>query len=290
MGDGWWTTPIWHAIAPINVVLAVIVVLTGWGLSRVVTRALWKTPQGQQIDEAVRYSLSRLIQYALVILSGLVALRVMGVGLGSLAVVAGALGLGIGFGLQTIAANFVSGLILLFERPIRIGDRVSLGPLEQEATGQVNGYVRDIRLRATVVETPDNISLIVPNSEFVGRTIINWSIGQRRMRIRLSIGVAYDSDLDQVRQIITESARVHPEVLPEPKAEVRLVSTGDSALEFQLLAWIPDPQLRGRVESDLRMEIVRRFREAGVVIPFPQREVRLLKPIPGNGAQDHESR
>jgi small-conductance mechanosensitive channel len=140
----------------------------------------------------------------------------------------------------------------------------------------VNGYVRAIRLRSTTIQTPDNILLIVPNADLVGRTIVNWSHGDPKMRIRLGIGVAYASDLDRVQDAMRAAALAHPGTLKEPVPEVRLVATSDSALEFQALVWIPDPRERGRIESDLRLDIVKRFRQAGITIPFPQREVRIL--------------
>jgi small-conductance mechanosensitive channel len=276
MNEIWWATPLWKDVTPRSLLLAAIVLVGAWAFSRFVLRAAWLTGPGKQIEPSVRYSLTRLIHYAVMVMTLLVVLNVLGVGLGTLALLAGALGIGVGFGLQTIFANFLSGLILLFERPIRVGDRVSLGTLDQDAVGQVNGYVRAIRLRATLVETPDNISLIVPNSEFVTRTIVNWSLSEPRMRLRLRVGVAYDTDLDRARHIMAEAARAHPVALQQPEPEVRLVDTAESRLELELLVWIPEPRLRGRIESDLRLDLVRRFRAAGVVIPFPQREVRML--------------
>jgi potassium efflux system protein len=276
MNETWWITPLWKDVTPRSVLVALIVIAVGWVVSRYILRAVWQTGPGKTIEPSVRYSLTRLIQYAIMLVTLLVVLNVLGIGLGTLALVAGALGIGVGFGLQAIIANFISGLILLFERPIRVGDRVSLGTLDQDAVGQINGYVRAIRLRATLVETPDNISLIVPNSEFVTRTIVNWSLGEPRMRLRLRIGAAYNSDLDRVRQLLMDAARAHPVALQKPEAEARLVGTGDSMLEFELLVWIPEPRLRGRIESELRLDIVRRFRDAGIVIPLPQREIRMV--------------
>ena len=260
----------------VSLATAVGILLIAWLTSLLLRRALSRTVSQKMIDPGVGYSLGRLLHLAIVVVGIMFAVRSLGVGLGSLAVVAGALGIGIGFGLQSIAANFVSGLVLLFERPIRVGDRISLGNLEADATSAINGYVRAIRLRATTVVTPDNITLIVPNVEFVTKTIVNWSLGELRLRIRLSVPVAYDSDLEQVRRIMDEVAKTHPSTLKEPAPEVRIVATREYALEYQLLVWIVDPRQRGRVESALRWELVRRFREEGVAIPYPQREVRVL--------------
>lgn len=274
----WWSSPLLEGtfVTPTRIALAIAVVVLGILLSRSVALFLGHRVLDRKLDRGARYSLERLLHYTLVTVSFFAGLTVLGIDLRSMAVVAGALGIGVGLGLQSITANFVSGLILLFERPIRPGDRVSLGTMEQEATGQVNGYVRAIRLRSTTIQTLDNIVLIVPNADLVGRTIVNWSHGDEKMRIRLSIGVAYASDLDRVREVMRAAAMEHPGTLKEPEPEVRLIGTGDSALEFQVLVWIPDPRERGRVESDLRLDIVRRFRAAGISIPFPQREVKLL--------------
>ncbi len=284
-GHPWWDTPLFQGmnVTPGRIALAIAVFLAGLLISSWLQRLLARGTAGRRVDAGARYSLGRLLHYGVVTLSLVAGLTVVGLDIRSVAVVAGALGIGVGLGLQTITANFVSGLILLFERPIRPGDRVSLGTSETDATGQVNGYVRAIRLRSTLIQTLDNILLIVPNADLVGRTIVNWSHGDPKMRIRLGIGVAYASDLDRVREVMAAAALEHPGTLKEPAPEVRLVGTGNSSLDFQLLVWIPDPRERGRVESDLRLDIVRRFRAAGISIPFPQREVRLLGDAAGDG-------
>lgn len=284
----WWnaTLSAGLAITPARIALGIAVVLFGLLVSGWLGRLLGRRVSKGPLDPGAIYSIGRLAHYLFVAISLFVGLMVVGFDLRSVAVVVGALGIGIGLGLQSVTANFVAGLILLFERPIRPGDRVSLGTSEQDATGQVNGYVRAISLRSTRIQTPDNILLIVPNADLVGHTIVNWSHGDPKMRIRLNMGVAYASDLDKVREVMAAAALAHPGTIKEPAPEVRLVKTNDSSLEFQLLVWIPDPRERGRIESDLRLEIVRRFREAKVTIPFPQREVRIL----GDGAAAGASR
>jgi small-conductance mechanosensitive channel len=274
----WWRIPIFSGLAmsPIALIHALIILVSAWLLSLLLRRALDLSAARRQIDPGVRYSLARLLHLSILTIALFATIGALGVDLRSMTVVVGALGLGIGFGLQSVAANFVAGLVLLFERPIRVGDRISLGTLNTGAVDAINGYVQAIRLRATTVVTPDNIALIVPNLELVTRTVVNWSLGDARMRIRFNVGVAYDSDPDQVRQIMEEVALDHPRTLNEPTPEVRIVATEDSALVFQLLVWIPDPRQRGRVESELRWVLVKRFRAAGIVIPFPQREVRVL--------------
>jgi small-conductance mechanosensitive channel len=257
---------------------AAAVALLGYALSWVLRRAIMGSAAGRRMDASVRYSLSRVLHYVLLLVTFVVILGVLGVDFTSIALAAGGLGIGIGFGLQNIASNFISGLILLFERPIRVGDRISLQDPAADPLDTTNGFVRAINLRATVIETPDNFVLIVPNSEFVNTTIINWSQGEPRIRLRLKIGVAYHSDLDQVTRILLGAAREHPSVLDDPAPDVWFVDTADSALEFQLLAWIGDVRQRKKIESDLRFAIVRAFRAEGVSIPFPQRDVYLKHP------------
>jgi small-conductance mechanosensitive channel len=263
-------------LSPNALVRALLILLSAWVLSLLARRALELTAARRQIDAGVRYSLARLLHLTILTIALFATVGALGVDLRSMTVVAGALGLGIGFGLQGVAANFVAGLVLLFERPIRVGDRISLGTLNTGAVESINGYVQAIRLRATTVVTPDNIALIVPNLELVTRTVVNWSLGDARMRIRFTIGVAYDSDTDHVRRIMEDVALGHPRTLNEPLPEVRIVGTEQNALVFQLLVWIPDPRQRGRVESELRWALIRRFRQEGIVMPFPQREVRVL--------------
>jgi small-conductance mechanosensitive channel len=276
--SSWWDHPFWQSLnlTPAGLVLAVSALAAAWILSKIVQWALMRRVPKDGPDTGVRYSLGRLVHYSLMVLGTLMAIHLLGVDLASIAIVFGALGIGIGFGLQTIVANFVAGLVLLLERPIRVGDRISLGTLDADAQRQINGYVRKIGLRSTTVVTPDNIALIVPNSELITQTVVNWSLGDARMRLRFSIGVAYGTDPDLVRRVVGRVAQEYDEALRDPPAEVRLTATADSSLEFQLLVWIADPRRRGAVESALRERIIRAFGEAGITIPFPQRDVHLI--------------
>lgn len=285
----WWTAPVitGTGVTAWTLTRAAIVLVGAWFVSLLLRRALDLSAARRQIDAGVRYSLTRLLHLSILLVALSIAIATLGVDLQSLTVIAGALGLGIGFGLQSVAANFVAGLVLLFERPIRVGDRISLGTLDTGAVDTINGYVQSIRLRSTRVVTPDNITLIVPNLELVTRTVVNWSLGEMRMRIRLQVGVAQDSDPERVRAAMDDVARAHSGVLNDPAAEVRMLASTDSALVFQLLVWIPDPRQRGRVESDLRWALLRRFREDGIVMPFPQRDIRIVRDdygdVPGTG-------
>lgn len=197
-----------------------------------------------------------------------IALKVVGIDLSSLALLAGAISVGIGFGLQNIIHNFVSGLIILAERPIAIGDRV-------EVDG-VAGRVREINLRSTTVVTIDNISIIVPNSAFISSKVINWSHGDPKVRIRIPVGVAYGSDPEHVKQVLLRVAAEQPAVLRDPAPQVFFDSFGDSALNFELAVWTAEMVTAPRrFRSDLNFAIARALREEGIEIPFPQPDLHL---------------
>jgi potassium efflux system protein len=183
---------------------------------------------------------------------------------------------GIGFGLQNIAQNFISGLIVLFEQPVRPGDFIKVG--------DAYGIVAAIGLRATRVVTRDQVTIIVPNSELVTTQVINHSIPTPNLRIAISVGVAYGTDTELVRKTLLAVPVSHAHVLAEPAPEVRFEKFGDSSLDFSLLVWIPDPGEDRRVSSDLRFEIERRFRAVGVEIPFPQRDLHLRSSAPEGGS------
>lgn len=223
-------------------------------------------------DRGLQFAINRIFGYVVICLGLYIALVVNGVDLSSLAVLAGALGIGLGFGLQNIVGNFVSGLIILAERPVSIGDRI-------EVAG-VAGQVRHISLRSTTVVTNDNISMIIPNSDLVSQTITNWSHGDPRVRIRLPVGVAYASDPAKVRDVLLAVAHAHPDVLKDPEPAVFFDGFGDSALNFELGVWTTDrAHAPRRFRSELNFAIERALREHGIEIPFPQRVVHLRPPV-----------
>ncbi len=223
-------------------------------------------------DPGLRFAITRIFGYTFVTLGFYVALVVNGVDLSSLAVVAGALGIGVGFGLQNLVANFVSGLVLLAERPVAVGDRI-------EVAG-VAGRVTRISIRSTVVVTNDNISIIVPNSELTSHPITNWSHGDPRVRVRLPVGVAYGTDVDRLRTVLLQVADEDANVLKIPAPAVYFDAFGDSSLNFELGVWtqamVHSPR---RFRSNINFAIERALREAGIEIPFPQRVVH-LRPAP----------
>ena len=208
-----------------------------------------------------------LIRYSLMFVGLVIILQLGGVNLSALAILASVLGVGIGFGLQSIANNFVSGIIISFERPIKPGDYVALGDLE--------GTVQRIGARSTVIRTLDRVSIIVPNSRLLEHEVVNWSHGDDVSRIHVPVGVAYGSDVRRMREVLLEAATSHPAVLADPRPEVRLLGFGDSALNFELLVWSNDPPGQALLRSDLYYHIEADLRGAGIEIPFPQRTLHV---------------
>lgn len=224
------------------------------------------------LERGIEYTVRRIIHYAFMTVGILVAFQFIGLDLGALAVIFGLLSVGIGFGLQNVTSNFVSGLILLLERPIRVGDRVTVGDTE--------GDVIAINMRSTTIKSTTNISIIVPNSEFVASQVINWSHGDRKIRLDIVVGVAYDSDLDKVLEALLAVAREEKTVMEKPAPDVLLDSFGDSSWNMILRVWIPDPFGHHKMRSNLNCAIVRKFRELDIEIPFPQRDLHIRSPLP----------
>lgn len=219
-------------------------------------------------DIGVSQSIGTIVQYVFIIVGAFFIIQTSGISLGSLNVLAGALGVGIGFGLQNIANNFISGLIILFERPIKVGDRIEVG--------SVQGDVTKVSARATTVNTNDNISIIVPNSEFISQRVINWSHNDRNIRFHVPVGVSYNEDPAKIKKILLDVAEKNPDVLKRPAPEVLFVEYGDSSLNFDLMIWTSTYINRPIIlKSQLYYEIFERFKEHGVEIPFPQRDLHL---------------
>ena len=220
------------------------------------------------LEEGIKFTFHRLTQYLIVFIGVIIAFQLIGIDLTGLAVVLGFLSVGIGFGLQNITSNFISGIILLFERPIKVGDRVTVGETE--------GDVKHINIRSTTIKSINNIAYIVPNSEFVSSTVINWSHGDQKLRVDINVGVSYNSDIDLVLKVLTEIAEDNEDILKDPKPNVMFLDFGDSAWNLKLLVWISDPKKHIKVKSDINCEIVRKFREYNIEIPFPQRDLHIL--------------
>jgi small-conductance mechanosensitive channel len=251
----------------------VTILLVAAILSRLFIRFLRRTLFTRaRLTLGIQESIARVLHYIIIVLALFIALEHLGIDLTALAAVGAILMVGIGFGLQNIASNFISGLILLFERPIQVGDFV-------EVKG-VLGTVRAINARSTTVETQDNVSIIVPNSHFIAESVTNWSYRDSRTRIHVRVGVSYEADVDQVEKILIEVAAAQPEVVADPPPTVQFYEFGDSALNFDLLVWIDDPRRQFFIGSDLNFSIVRAFRANDIQIPFPQRDLHLVSAVP----------
>lgn len=224
-----------------------------------------------KIDEGTSYTLSRISQYSIIVIGALISFQFIGVDLSGLAVIFGLLSVGIGFGLQNVTSNFISGLIILFERPISIGDRVMVGDVE--------GDVIEINIRATKIRTMNNISIIVPNSEFVSQNVINYSHGDPTYRLDIDVGVSYKSDLETVLRCLDEVAKENPDIRDEPEHQVHLISFGDSAWNMQLRTWISEVKDYPGIRNDLNQAVVNKFREHGVEIPYPQRDLHVRSTV-----------
>ena len=248
------------------VVLALTIVIARTG-SRFIDRQI---AAKRHIDPGLRYTIVRLVRYALMTVGIMVALKqAFAVDLTSIAVIFTALSVGIGFGLQYLAADIASGFILLFERPIRVGDRITIGDDE--------GDVQSINLRTTVVTTNDRIAIIVPNSKLVGQRVINWSYGDPRARISIPISVADDSDIQLVTDTLLDAAKDIDNVLIDPPAQVQFLKFGDYSLDFRLLVWTNQPRRHAQIRSDINYRIARLFRERSIRIPYPTQEFLMRK-------------
>ena len=246
----------------IGVLVIILTIFLARTLSTVIERRLAKRTH---IDLGLRYTICRLVRYFVTTVGLLVALnQAFAVDLTSIAVLFTALSVGIGFGLQYIAADIASGFILLFERPIRVGDRITIGDDE--------GDIESINLRTTVVSTNDRIAIIVPNSKLVSQRVINWSYGDPRARIAIHIGVAAESDIDLVTKTLIESAKDVEYVLTDPPPRVQFLDFGDYALNFRLLVWTKQPRRNIQIRSDINYRIARLFRDRNIVIPYPTQE------------------
>ncbi len=224
--------------------------------------------QRTKLDLGAQQAIGTITRYLILFVGFLVILQTAGIDLTALNVLAGAVGIGIGFGLQNIANNFISGLIIMFERPIKVGDRIEVD--------DVHGKVVGIGARSTSIRTNDNITIIVPNSKFISENVINWSFGDSLIRFRVPVGVGYDSDVDLVSRLMVEAASENEDVVEEPPPSVRFLEFGDNAMIFELRAWSRVRLHRpGLFRSNMNFAILRKFREHNIEIPFPQHDLHL---------------
>lgn len=213
-------------------------------------------------------TISTISRYLILVVGSIVIIQTAGIDLSALSILAGALGVGIGFGLQNVTNNFISGIIILFERPIKVGDRIEVG--------DITGNVTNISARSTNITTNDNISVIVPNSEFISSTVINWSHNDRNVSFRFPIGVSYKEDPEVIKKLLLEVASENSGVLKNPKSDVLFDEFGDSSLNFFLRVWTTEYIDRPNIlKSQIYFAISRKFKENNIEIPFPQRDLNL---------------
>lgn len=267
-------------IVPSKILLSILVFaglhsLSGWIKAKLDSN--WLSDIG--MERSAKEALVTMSGYIGVIIASLVAMGIVGVSFTNLAIIAGALSVGIGFGLQNIVNNFISGLILLFERPIKTGDWIVVGGVE--------GYVKRISIRSTIIQTFQRADVIVPNAELITTKVTNWMYRDRRGRVDVSVGVAYGSNVQQVIALLSKAAEQQDQVITEnPMFPIRvlMLGFGDSALDFELRCFINDIDRRVTVHSELNIAVEIALREAGIEIPFPQRDVHMIESTTPEGS------
>lgn len=259
-----------EGISIISFFYFLVVITVSIVLSRLFNRFMRRNIYSKtEIEQGAQYTLSRLIRYGAVTIGFLIGLQMIGFDLSILAVFGGLFGVGIGFGLQNIFSNFASGLILLLERPIQVGDIVEIDG--------VLGKVEEIRFRVAIVNTYDNESIIVPNSDLVSKQVTNWSYGgDTSVRLRIPIGVDYGTDIEKVEDILLDISQEQERVLEDPPPQVFFKEHADSSLNFELRVWIAHPKDRIDARDAIRRRIDKRFNQAGIGIPFPQTDVHFF--------------
>jgi small-conductance mechanosensitive channel len=244
--------------------VALLWVLALW-LARLIEHRI---TQAQYVNVSMQVALVKLSKFILLILAFLLALESVGIDLTALKVFGGALGVGLGFGLQRIASNFISGFIVLFDRSIRPGDVITIG--------DKFGWVQELRARYVVVKDRDGVERLIPNENLITNEVINWSYSDRNVRLKIPVSISYDNDPEQALALLLEAAQTNPRVLADPAPATRLMAFGDSGIELELRVWIQDPQEGlASVRSDINLAIWRAFKASGIVIPYPQRDLHI---------------
>lgn len=250
------------------VYFAVLVIALLW-IARRAQRWLAEGPLLRlRLSESARYSVGALVRYLILLVGLLIIVQTVGIDLTTFNVLAGAIGIGVGFGLQNIVSNFIAGLIIMFERPVKIGDRIVVGGVE--------GNVVNIGARSTTVLDNDNIAVIVPNSKFITDDVINWKYNNNEVRFRIPVSVAYGSDARHVERVLLDVATGEADVLKLPPPAVRFLGFGDNGLQFELRAWSSSlVDRKGKLISQLNFSIYESFVAEGIAFPFPQRDLHL---------------
>jgi len=270
-----------RVITPINFFVFVLVIILGWFIGKYYKKLIYSLRHKYEISYATATLLANMGYYTIITLSFLIALKIVGLDLSSLAIIAGALSVGIGFGLQNIVSNFVSGIILMFERSVKVGDYIQIDE-------NTRGEVVDISMRSTIIRTNDNINLIIPNQNFIQNNVINWTLGDDIVRFSVPFGVAYGSDIDKVERVILNAVKnskvhyikKHHSLDVEPR--VVFLEMGDSSLNFELLVWVRGEYARRprRTRSEFLKVIYKALNQAGIEIPFPQQDLHIKDSVP----------
>jgi potassium efflux system protein len=275
-----WSYQVWvidgQVVSLGKVVVSIFIFVAGIFMASLVVRLLAsRLARLAHLKESTASAFEKVLRYGIIVLIALFALRIVNIPLGAFAFLGGAIAIGVGFGAQNLINNFISGFILMTERPIRIGDLVEVD--------KVVGRVEEIGGRCTKVRTGENIHILVPNSKFLEKNITNWTLSDQQIRSKVSVGVIYGSPVRQVEELLLGAVRENPKVIQERESLVVFNDFGDNSLVFEVYFWINVPTIlaRRRIESNLRFRIDELFREAGIVIAFPQRDVHLFasKPI-----------
>jgi small-conductance mechanosensitive channel len=244
--------------------LAFMWILALW-LARLIETRISKAPY---INASMQVALVKLSKFVLLVLAFLLALNAVGIDLTALAVFGGALGVGLGFGLQRIASNFISGFIVLFDRSIRPGDVITID--------NTFGWVQELHARYVVVRDREGVDRLIPNETLITTEVINWSYSDPNVRVKVPVSISYEDDPERAMALLLEAAKASPRVLAEPAPAARLMSFGDSGIQLELRVWIKDPQEGlANVRSDINLALWRLFREAGITIPYPQRNLHI---------------
>ncbi|MDP3462724.1 MAG: mechanosensitive ion channel [Bacteroidales bacterium] len=279
-----WFTEVWHYhlfqlgktnITTKSVVILLILLFLLFFITGILKKLLVRRVFPRYgIDVGVAQSISTIIRYVLLIIGLVVIFQTTGIDLSALGLLVGALGIGIGFGLQNITNNFISGIIILFERPVKVGDRIEIDDLQ--------GNIINISARSTTVITNDNIAVIVPNSDLISNRVINWSLNNKQVRLNFPVGVSYKEDPANIRRLLIEVASNNAGVLKTPEPDVLFESFGDSSLNFILRIWTLDYSDTPMVlKSQLYYAIFEKFKEHDIEIPYPQRDIHIKS---GNAA------
>jgi len=246
------------------VLVGVAFTLAIW-LAEMINRQISKT---EYISPAMRVGINKFSKFLLISLAFLLALNAVGINLTSLAIFGGALGVGLGFGLQRIASNYISGFILVLDRSIKPGDVITIG--------DKFGWVDKLNARYVVVRNREGVDTLIPNENLITSEVINWSYSDRNVRLRVPVQISYDDDPEEALKLMLECAHASPRVIDDPEPSARLIAFGDNGIELQLRVWVADPEAEfGNVRSEINLAIWRAFKQAGITIPYPQRDVHI---------------